>query len=139
MSIDQLSVFLQSQPGHMKRILDVFEAAHINIRGFCASDTGDYGLVRFVLDDPQAAQAALKAHGAGAVLSEVVCIQLEDEPGDLARVLEVISECNINVSYAYSMMGTFIVLKVDDVEQAESLLHQYGVQTINQSKLDELL
>ncbi|MEG0477712.1 MAG: amino acid-binding protein, partial [Raoultibacter sp.] len=50
MSVSQISVFLESRPGHLRRVLDLFEAAAVSVRGYCASDTGDYGVVRFVVD-----------------------------------------------------------------------------------------
>ena len=41
MSVQQISVFLESQPGHLRRVLDAFEDAHVSVRGYSASDTGD--------------------------------------------------------------------------------------------------
>ena len=41
MSIRQISVFVQSKPGHLKRNLDLFQEAGISVRGFSCSDTGD--------------------------------------------------------------------------------------------------
>ena len=50
MSVQQISVFLESRPGHLRRVLDAFEDAHVSVRGYSASDTGDYGIVRFIVD-----------------------------------------------------------------------------------------
>ena len=44
MSVSQISVFLESKPGHLRRVLDSFEEAGVSVRGYSASDTGDYGL-----------------------------------------------------------------------------------------------
>ena len=52
MSVSQISVFLESKPGHLRRVLDSFEEAGVSVRGYSASDTGDYGIVRFIVDDP---------------------------------------------------------------------------------------
>ena len=46
MSVQQISVFLESRPGHLRRVLDAFEDAHVSVRGYSASDTGDYGIER---------------------------------------------------------------------------------------------
>ncbi len=54
MSVQQISVFLESRPGHLRRVLDAFEDAHVSVRGFTAADTGDYGIVRFIVDEPEA-------------------------------------------------------------------------------------
>ena len=52
MSVQQISVFVESKPGHLSRVVDAFTQANVSVRGYSASDTGDYGIVRFVVDDP---------------------------------------------------------------------------------------
>ena len=54
MSVSQISVFIESEPGHLVRVLDSFVEAGVNVRGYSASDTGDYGIVRFIVDNPDA-------------------------------------------------------------------------------------
>ena len=36
MSVSQLSVFLESKPGHLRRVLDSFEEAGVSVRGYSA-------------------------------------------------------------------------------------------------------
>ena len=60
MSVSQISVFIESEPGHLVRVLDSFVEAGVNVRGYSASDTGDYGIVRFIVDNPDAALAVLR-------------------------------------------------------------------------------
>ena len=80
MSVQQISVFLESQPGHLRRVLDAFEDAHVSVRGYSASDTGDYGIVRFIVDAPDKALAVLRDMGAAATSSDVLCARLDDTP-----------------------------------------------------------
>ena len=122
MSVSQISVFLESKPGHLRRVLDSFEEAGVSVRGYSASDTGDYGIVRFIVDDPDAALAVLQGQGAAATKTEVLCVRLDDRPGELARVMGVMADCGINVSYSYSLISTYIALSVKDRARAEELL-----------------
>ena len=55
MGVSQISVFIESRPGHMSRVLESFNEARVSVRGYSASDTGDYGIVRFIVDDPDKA------------------------------------------------------------------------------------
>lgn len=128
MSIPQISVFMESRPGHLRRVLDAFEDAHVNVRGFSASDTGDYGVVRFVVDDADKALAVLKEMGSATAKSEVLCLRLPDKPGELARVMGILADCGINVSYTYSLISTFIVVSVKDIEGAEKALQEEPVE-----------
>ena len=52
MTVSQISVFANSRPGHMSRVLALFEEAGVSVRGFSAADTGEYGILRFVVDRP---------------------------------------------------------------------------------------
>ena len=91
MSVQQISVFLESQPGHLSRVLDAFVAAKVSVRGYSASDTGDYGIVRFIVDDPERAMQVLQELGAAATTAEVLCVRLDDKPGELARVMGIMA------------------------------------------------
>ena len=102
MSVQQISVFLESRPGHLRRVLDAFEDAHVSVRGYSASDTGDYGIVRFIVDAPDKALAVLQDMGAAATQTDVLCARLDDEPGELARVMGIMADCGINVTYSPS-------------------------------------
>ena len=137
MSVSQVSVFIESRPGHLHAVLADFARAGVQIRGYCASDTGDYGIVRFVVDKPDVAMRVLQEAGAAAKRSEVLCLRLPDAPGELARVMGVIAERGVNVVYSYSLMNTFIALSVEDLENAERLLSTAPVQLVSQADLAE--
>jgi hypothetical protein len=119
----------------MKRVLDAFEEACINVRGYSAADTGDYGIVRFILDKPDEALAVLKGLGSAATMTEVLCVKLMDKPGELAHLMGAIAEAGINVTYSYSLISTYIALKVDDTEEAERALAARGIELADQGEL----
>lgn len=135
MSVQQISVFLESRPGHLHRVLQAFVDANVSVRGYSASDTGDYGIVRFVVDDPKAALAVLADMGSAAVMSEVLCVRLDDVPGELARVMGIMAKCGVNVAYSYSLISTYIALSVEDIARAEALLADEPVELIDQADL----
>ena len=78
MTVSQISVFSNRRPGHMNRVLDLFEGAGVSVRGFSAADTGEYGILRFIVDRPEAAMEALKDAGCACVVSPVICLKLVD-------------------------------------------------------------
>ncbi len=135
MSVQQISVFVESKPGHLVRVLEAVEEANVSVRGYSASDTGDYGIVRFVVDDPERALEVLRDMGCAAKITDVLCLKLDDTPGELARVINILSSCNINVQYSYSLVHTYIAMYVEDIAQAEELLAGKPVELISQSDL----
>ncbi len=135
MSIKQISVFVESKPGHLKRNLDIFQDAGISVRGYSCSDTGDYGIARFIVDEPERALAVLQDRGSAVTLTDVVCAEMIDEPGELARVFGILADANINITYSYSLIETYIAFRVDDPVFAEELLAKDGVRIITQDDL----
>lgn len=138
MTVQQISVFAESKPGHMSSILELFGDEGVNVRGFSAGDTGEYGIVRFIVDKPEEAFAALQRNGHACASTPVLCIRLKDEPGELARVMRVLASCDINVIYSYSMISAYIVLSVSDVQRAEELLASEPVECATQQDIPHL-
>lgn len=135
MTVSQISVFANSRPGHMSRVLDLFEKAGVSVRGFSAADTGEYGILRFVVDKPAEALAVLKDAGCACAVSPVICLKLDDTPGELGRVMTVLARVGINVDYCYSMISTYIVLSTTDPERARELLADEPVEMISQEDI----
>ena len=135
MSVKQISVFVQSEPGHLVRVLEAFEQANVSVRGYSASETADFGIVRFIVDKPDEAISVLQGLGCAAAISDVLCIKLTDNPGELRRVIGILSDCDVNVVYSYSLISTYIAAYVDDVASAEKILSEQPVEMISQSDL----
>lgn len=135
MAVSQLSVFIESKVGHLKRILDTLFENEISVKGYALSDTGDYGIARFVVDNPDRAFDVLENMGAAVKRGDVLCLQLADVPGELARVFDVIAKNDMNVKYSYSLISTYIAIGVDDVEKAEQALTNQPVEFVHQNDL----
>lgn len=130
MSVSQISVFIESKPGYIKSALDALGAADVSIRGYCAGDTGDYGIVRFVVDDTDRGLDALLAAGFAAKVKPVLCVRMKDDPGELGRVLGIVAGAGINVSYSYSLAGTYIAVQTENLEEAEALLARESLELV---------
>ncbi len=138
MTVSQISVFTESQPGHLLRVLRTMEGADVNVRGYAVSDTGDYGIARFVVDRPDEAEEALKEAGFAYTVTQVLCLKLIDKPGELARVMGVLADCGINIAYSYSMISTYIILNASDIDHVKQVLADQPVEIIHQSDISKL-
>lgn len=132
MAVSQLSVFIESKVGHLKRILDTLVENDISVKGYALSDTGDYGIARFVVDKPARALDVLEGAGVAVKQTDVLCLKLNDVPGELARVFDVIAKQDMNVKYSYSLISTYIAIGVQDVEKAERALINQPVELVSQ-------
>lgn len=115
----------------MKRILDALEVARVNVLGYSASDTGDYGIARFILDKPEAALDVLRAIGCAVTLTEVLCVHLHNKPGELARVIGAIADAGINVQYSYSLISNVIAIYADDIKSTEAALRRQPIELLS--------
>ena len=135
MNVKQLSVFIENKAGRVSEVTDVLGRAGVNIRGFSVSDTTDYGIVRLVVDDPEAGQRVLHEAGFTVKVGNVICVELPDQPGGLAAVLKIVSDAGVNIEYVYSLIATFIVINVADVDKALQLLRDQPVRLVSQEEI----
>ncbi|AGG08045.1 amino acid-binding protein [Dehalococcoides mccartyi] len=128
MMIKQVSVFVENKPGRLYAILKAMDKSKINIRALSVSETDEFGIVRMILDDPDAGAEALKTAGFTSRTDMMVTAEIPDIPSGLLKtVVEPLSKADINIDYFYAFLdstpGTArIVLKVSNPEKAEIIL-----------------
>ncbi len=140
-TIEQLSVFLENKPGHLAQMARSLADAGINMRALMIADTAEFGVVRIICDQPQAAKNRLDAAGYGVSVTNVIAVEIPDRPGGLADVLETLGAASVNVEYAYAFVepgadAAVDILKVDDQRAAE-VLADAGIRVIGADKLYE--
>jgi hypothetical protein len=134
-NVKQLSVFVENKAGRVSEVTDVLGRANVNIRGFSVSDTADYGIVRLVVDDPDRGREALHEAGFAVKVNDVLCAELPDHPGGLSGVLRVVSDAGVNIDYVYSLIGTYAVINVADIDRAMALLAGKPVRLVTQEEI----
>jgi hypothetical protein len=134
-NVKQLSVFIENKAGRVSEITDVLGKSDVNIRGFSVSDTADYGIVRLIVDDPDKGRVALQDAGFTVKESEVICLNLPDHPGGLASVLKDVAAAGVNIEYVYSLISTYVVINVADIDRAVSLLKSAPVVLVSQEEI----
>jgi hypothetical protein len=141
MAIKQLSVFVENKAGRLARVTTILQAAGVSIRGFSLADTADFGIVRIVVDKPEVAGGALVEAGLLARMTDLLCIELPDTPGALDEIFSAVGAADLNVEYAYSLVSTYVALKVADLDitQAEALLADQPVRLVSQEELTQPL
>lgn len=128
MSIKQLTVFLENQTGRLAEVSKILKERNINLQGFSTTEARDYGILRLVVDDFEKSRRLLKEAGFTTHLADVICVEVEDKPGQLYNILSILAEEGINIDYIYVIAGTRIVLSVADIAGAEKILHENGVR-----------
>lgn len=125
MVIKQLSVFLQNELGRLEEVTDILYKNKINISALSIAETAEYGVLRMIVSDTDLAAAALKDNDFSVKITDVICIESPDVPGELHKTLQMLSGAGINLAYmyGYSNGGTArLILKVSDPEKALKIL-----------------
>lgn len=74
--------------------------------------------MRCIVNQPDKALALLAEHGFAASTTEVLAVEVPDQPGGLASVLMLLDKNDLNVEYLYSFVRTpnenaLIMFRVD--------------------------
>ncbi len=136
----QVSVFAENKPGKIERITRVLAENSINIRAITISDSGEYGIIKLLLDKPEDGCEVLKRDGVAATLKEIVAVKMDDKPGGLFSVARIIREAGVNVEDAYGFIlesgkSAVFIFQVDNVRQVENILQDAGIQTLQENNL----
>lgn len=135
MKIHQLSMFLENKPGRLSEPCRLLAEADINILTLSVADTQQFGILRLIVRDWEKAKEVLEASGCVVNVTEVVATEVEDKPGGLAAVLEIIENAELNIEYMYAFTfrsgdRAVIVFRFDNPDLAIAALQSKGVNVI---------
>ena len=136
MSIIQISVFMENKTGKLASIAKLVGDDNINVFGFDVADTAEgYGIFRIISDNPEKSASILARNGYTVSKNEVLCIYLENKPGQLAKSLGILADSGISIEYIYAIVESLIVMKVDSMQSARKALEEHGIRTLNMQQL----
>ena len=133
----QISVFLENRKGRLAEVTKLLAEEKINIRGFSLADMADLGVLRLIVSDPHRCLEVLAANDFAVQETDVVAVEVEDQPGGLHRVLEALNAGDINIEYMYVFSGksagrAIVVLKIDAAEEAVAALNRNGIRVLSE-------
>ena len=111
--INQVTVFLENAEGRLAALTQTMAAANVNMKALSIADTAEYGVVRIICADPEAAVAALDAAGYRAMKTPVSAIAISDVAGGLAKLMAIFDEANVDVPEKVTAAGFKILAQAD--------------------------
>jgi len=140
MKIKQVSVFLENKKGRLLEVCSLLGKSNINIRALSIAETEGFGVLRIIVDKPEAAVNVLRSSQLVSNLTEVIAVEVEDKPGGLARILDVLEHNDINIEYMYGFIEKFsenalMVFRFDDLEKAAGILKANSIKILTQAEL----
>ncbi len=125
--VKQVTIFLANIEGRIEKVTEVLKANKINISSLSLAESVDFGLLRLIVSDPEAAIDCLKNAGLSAKLSKVTAVKISNAPGSLHDLLTALKEFNIEYMYVLSTSDSAsMIMKIRDYEAAEKVLTEKG-------------
>ncbi|MBP1758193.1 MAG: hypothetical protein H6Q61_442 [Firmicutes bacterium] len=129
MLVQQISVFIENQPGRLEEVARVLGQSGVDITALSLADTSEFGILRLIVDNPELAQTALREAGLVVKVTEVLAVAMEDQPGGLASILHHITQASITIEYMYAFVGkqdgkAVVVMRVSDLAAASKALEK---------------
>ena len=143
MAVRQISVFMENKVGPLAEITTLLAQHQINMRALSVAETQDFGILRIIVEEPEKAEQVLKYNQIIFRESSVLAVLMEDRPGSMAAVVDLLAQAGIPVEYAYAFItrqadNACLILKVKEDEAAEALLEKEGVRSLSEQELNTL-
>jgi hypothetical protein len=123
-------VMLDNRPGSLARLTELLAEAGVNIDALAAWGADGDGIVRLIVDQPEACARVLDEAGLAFEERTVLSALLDDRPGALAEVTRALADAAINIEAVF-ILGTHadgleVAVAVDDPEAARPMLPVRG-------------
>lgn len=140
MKVEQISIFIENKSGRLAEVARILGDAGVNIRALSLADTSDFGILRLIVNDRDKAIQTLKDRGFTVSKTEVVAVEVPDQPGGLSGILQVLDKSLINVEYMYAFVercgaNAVIIFRFDETEKAIAALSANGFNMLHGDRL----
>lgn len=143
MKVKQIAVFLENRSGRLADICRTLAQHAINIRALSLADTADFGILRLMVNDTAKAQEVLKEKGFTVGITDVLAVDVPDQPGALDAILQIIRKAGLNVEYMYAFTqksgeSGMLLFRFDDQDTATKVLLDAGCKLLSDEEVHTL-
>ena len=140
MKLKQLSVFLENKPGRLRELCTLLAENGVNIITLSLADTEQFGILRLIVKDYDTAKALLEKKGFVAKLTDVIAVEVNDQPGGLSSILQIEEESGISVEYMYAFTiksgeNAVLLFRFDDMDKAVAALQKANLNILDSVQL----
>ena len=140
MQAQQISIFLENKAGRLSEVTRILSEADVNIRALALADTSDFGVLRLIVDSNEKAEEALRKAGFTVKITPVVAALVNDRPGGLHAILDLLTKAGINVEYMYAFVAqsgdnAIMIFRFDKIDEAQKILTENNVEMIDGGRL----
>ncbi|MDR1721836.1 MAG: acetolactate synthase [Methanobrevibacter sp.] len=141
MKIKQLSVFIENKEGRLKKAINTISGAGINIRALSIADTSKFGILRLIVNDTEKTKSVLEENKFIVKETDVLAVQISDEPNGLNSILDMLDKHAINLEYLYAFVSkksdhAIVIIRLENIEEGLDALKEGGANLLSQKDLE---
>lgn len=127
MYMKQISVLVDNRAGAIFEVISFLAEKKINIFAVNMSDTPNFGILRFIVNQPDECKELLEREGFLVSVCKVLAVGLTDIPGGLTKVTKILTQNGISLEYIYAFISNSeqkacVILNTADIEFTEQIL-----------------
>ncbi len=135
-----ISVFLENNPGKLEKITTILSENNINLRAMSLASSGDFGVMKLLVDDPDKAFDVLKENKIAVTKRQIIGVVVDNIPGSFNKLLLTLASNKINIEDCYGFLlsnGTTaaIVLEIENYPDTAKLLCDKGFDVLSSEKI----
>jgi len=143
MKLKQISVQIENSQDRLYEFTRALADEGINLRALTLVDTGNFGELRVLVSDTSTARQILMKKDIPARVDDVVAVQMEDKPGQLADLLERLMEVGIKIKYGYALAGmdsgkAIMIFRFEDNDKAIKILTEKAIHLMDRESFNKL-
>ena len=139
-TIRQFTVFMENRVGELMMVVRRFEGTDVRIVSININDAAECCVVRLLLSRPEQGREILERAGLAMVESDLIGLELPDDPQPLLRVCKALLRAEVNIIQAYPLMlqphnRSAVALMVDNIDMGMETLANQGFTMISEQDL----
>lgn len=138
--IKQISLFVENTPGSISKVCRVLKDNNLSISTLSLADTSEFGILRLLIKESDAAAKALTGAGFVVKTADVMALTVPNRSGGLSEIFDILDRHDLSVEYMYAFTaGTvdkaIIVFRFEDPELALKEISGEPVELISAGEL----
>jgi hypothetical protein len=143
MKLKQIVVSIENSPGRLLEVTSALGDAGINLRALNLVDTGAFGQLRLLVSDVVKARQIMMQMHIPAQVNDVVVVEIDDRPGQLAKLLKPLVAIGVSVifMYAYGVPKSgraVMIFRFSDNDRAIEILQANNIKMLDAETFDIL-
>ncbi len=131
---------MENTPGRLAAVTKALGNAKVNILALTIAETGEFGVLRIIVDHWKKAVDVLRKNDFTTATTEVLAVEIPNKPGSLARIVEMFQKEGINIEYVYAFVahsrdGALIVMRFEDPDRAIKVLTKNKVTILTNEEV----